>query len=107
MRTIFTLRLLDTVSKCLGVGANPLVPRDDRDKLRWFIQQLSGRQVDRVECANRFDGKRPTNTVEHHLIDVEKEAASFERSKGKYCGLLLLRCQPARHPSADDRPPRL
>lgn len=99
--------LLDPVSKSLGIGANSLVPRHDRDKLRRLIEELCGRQVDRVERPNRFDGKRPTNAVEHPLIDVEKEAASLEGPEGLYCGPLRFRCQPAGHASADDGPSRL
>lgn len=73
-----TLQLFDAVSKCPGVRADSLIARDDRDKLRRFIEQLRRRHVDRVEYANRLDGKRPTTAVEYGLIDVENEAAAFE-----------------------------
>jgi hypothetical protein len=100
-------QLFNPVSKCLGIRANSVIPRHDRDKLRRFIEQLCGRQVDRVERPHRFDRKGSTNAVEHRSIDVEKEAASFEGSEGTNGGRLVLRCQPASHPCADDCPSRL
>lgn len=99
--------LFDPVSKRLRVRADSLIARNDRDELWRFVEQLRRRQVDRVECANRFDGKGPANAVEHGLIDIEKEAAPFEGSKGAYRRLLILRSQPASHPRADDGSPGL
>lgn len=95
-------QLFDSVSECPCVRADSLIARDDRDELRRFIEQLRRRQVDRVKCANRFDGKRPTNAVKHGSIEVEKEAAPFEGSKCAYRSLLILRRQPASRSRADD-----
>jgi len=94
--------LFDPVSESASVRADSLVARHDRHELRRFAEQLRCRQVDRVERANRFDGKRPPNPVEHRLTDVENEAAPFERSKGAYRSLFILRGQPTRRSGMDD-----
>lgn len=94
--------LFDPVSKCTGVRADSLIARHDRHKLRRFTEQLRRRQVDGVERTNWFDGKGPTNPVQHSLIDLENEATPFERSKGAHRRPLILRRQPTRCSGTDD-----
>ena len=99
-------RLLDGVSKCFGVLAHAVVPRDDGYQ-RWRLAKpLRGCEVDGVECADRFDRKWTADSIEHCSINLEDEAAPLERPEGAHGGLFLLRRQTPSRARPNDGPPR-
>lgn len=97
--------LLDGVSKRYSILAHAPVPRDDGQQ-RWRLaEQLRGCEVDGVECPDRFDRKRTADAIQHRSINVEDEAASFERAERAHGGLFLLRRKTANGARPNDGPP--
>jgi hypothetical protein len=77
-------RLFDCVTKRFGILAHAVVPRDDGYQWWRLAEQFRGREVDGVECADRFDRKGTADSIEHRSINVEDEAAPLERSEGAH-----------------------
>ena len=104
--TPMAIHLFDRISKRLGILPHAAVPRDDGYQRRRVAEQLRGREVDGVECADRFDRKGAADSVEHRSINVEDEAAPLEGSEGPHGGLLLFRRQTTSRARSNDGPPR-
>jgi len=94
--------LLDGIAESPSVVSDPCVARHDRGELWWFIEQLCGGQVHRVERPNGFHRKWPTDASEDNAIDVNDEASAFECPQSSNGGLFLGDGQPASDTCADD-----
>jgi hypothetical protein len=75
----------------------------DRHDLRRFAEQLSGCEMHRIECAERFDGKGTADASEHRAVNVQYVTAPFEGSQGSNSCLFLCWGQPASCARPDDR----
>lgn len=95
--------LLDGIAESSSVVADSGIARQDRNELRWFIEQLGGRQVYRIERPHRFHRKRPAHSGEDGAIDVDDEAPAFECPQPQNGGLFLGDGQPAGDTCPDDR----
>ena len=86
--------LLNRISKCFCVFANPSVPCYDHDQRRWLAKQLRCRQVHRVERTNRLDRKRSTDASENRVCDTDEVAATLKTTERAHCRSLFVGCQP-------------
>jgi hypothetical protein len=84
------LPLFDGVAERLCVLPNPSVPCGDSHQ-RWRLaKQLDCRKMQRIERANGFDGKRPTNAGEDRVRHVNKVAATLKSTQSPDCCSFLL-----------------
>lgn len=81
--------LLDRVPERLRVFPNPNVPCDDGHERRRLAEQLCRREMQGIECANRFGGKRPARTGKDGVRDGHEIAATLESTE-RTCGCALL-----------------
>lgn len=79
----------------MGVISHSYVSSHDGHELRRLVQQFGGCKVDRIECADWFDGKRATDSSEYSTVNVHSEAASLERPESSNGSLFLRSCQSA------------
>ena len=81
-----------------------MVSRDDRDELRWLAQQLRGRQVNRVQGADRFNRKRPAGTGQHASGHRYHRTPALECLQGPESRAFFHLRNPAGRTGADQAP---
>src|SRR4029453_7488226 len=100
---ITTMRpLFDDVPERPGVLPNSSVPCGDGHE-RWRLsEQFDRRKMQRIERANRFNGKRPASASEHRVRHVNEVAAALESMQSPDCGSFLRGRQPTSHTRAKE-----
>ena len=96
--------LFDRVSERPWVFPNANIPSDDSNQRRRFAKQLCCCEMQRIEGANRFDGKRPTHAREDRVRHSNQVAATLKSTKCAYRRSFFVGRQPGSRSCAKDGP---
>jgi hypothetical protein len=100
----FSAILLNRISECFCVFANPNVPRHDHDQRRSLDQQLRCSQMNCVERPNRLDRKGSPHPSENRVGDSDQVAATLKTAERTHCRSLFVGAQPCDRARPKNRP---
>ena len=103
MTVVELVSLFDGVAERFCVIPNSTVTCGDSNQ-RWrFAKQLECRQMQRIERANRFDGKRAASASEDRVGHGNQVAATLKSTERLDRRSFLLGRQPCRRPRTQNR----